>query len=212
MKKQIAWILLVSLLITLAGCGAANLANPTEPMETQPTSEPAVQETSAMPVCAACGREIESPEDQYGDLCWVCYCESNGLCISCREQPSAGLGPSAMECEACYNWDSPIFGTFYSDFENVKIEVTRHDYFDFCLTYTDLTSGITLENIPLAYYNMDEEYEKMLMFVVDDSYPEHSGYVELCWSGGMIDCFSYNALIEGLEDSGGFYSTMTKEQ
>jgi len=49
-----------------------------------------------------------------------------------------------------------------------------------------------------------------LMFVIDDYYPQYSGYVEVCWMKNSLFPYSYNALIDGLDDTDGYYSDLTK--
>lgn len=51
----------------------------------------------------------------------------------------------------------------------------------------------------------------MLVFDVSEKYPEHSGYVELYVSIGARASYNYNALIEGLADTGGEYSPLNRE-
>lgn len=186
--------------------------------------------------CDSCGREYDSADELYDGLCYGCYCDKYSLCISCGTRPDEGYGPSGMECSECYYRDyatcagcgydywkddmygeycsscgvDPLPGTYYANYENVKITISYIDY-EHYLTYTDLTSGITLYNIPLSYCNAYTATEKMLMFQIDSYYPEYSGYVEFCLFIGARAEYSYNALIDGLEDTDGYYSSLTKQ-
>ncbi len=182
MRKLIFGILVI---LTFAGCGMEI------PVETTLAATETALETT-LPVAETTLATID-------------------LCVSCKTQPSSGYGPSGMECADCYyGSDAILEGTYFAQFENVSITLTHHDYVDYILTYRDLTSGITLENIPLAYYNANTSTEISMMFVIDDSYPEHGGYVEVYWSDGSLSPYSYNALIEGLEDTDGDYSFLNK--
>mgnify|MGYP006967128573 CR=1 FL=1 len=199
--------------------------------------EPVPTEKAETYRCSACGREYKTSSDLYGGKCWSCYNNDKDLCISCQKQPSEGLGPSGMECANCYYQDYdtcincgydflkedlvngycvycsyvPLLGTFTAEYENVKIIITYINNAGYCLTYMDLTSGITLRDMAVSYYNSDTPTDKSLMFVIEDYYPEYSGYVEFIFTGGHTHAYSYNALIEGLTDSGGYYSTLTKQ-
>ena len=133
------------------------------------------------------------------------------LCIVCKDRPSEGYGPSGLECADCYYGnDAMLEGAYQAEFENIQITLTHHDYVDYVLTYRDLTSGIVLERLPLTYYNANSDTEISMMFLTEDSYPEHSGYVEICWNEGGIFPYSYNALIEGLTGTGGDYAPLEK--
>ena len=137
--------------------------------------------------------------------------EDTVLCVSCNAQPSGGYGPSGMECANCYYGNDAILeGIYIAEFEHVQITLTHHDYVDYILTYTDLTSGITLERIPMAYYSANSDTEIAMMFFMEESYPKHSGYVEICWSESGLFPYSYNAIIDGLEGTGGDYSPLSK--
>ena len=180
--------LLIGILVTLAlaGCG----------MEVAPVEEPTLlpAETTAV--------AIEST---------TAATEAAELCIRCNTNPSGGYGPSGMECADCYYGNDAILeGAYVAEFENVQITLTHHDYVDYILTYTDLTAGIILERIPMAYYNTNTPTEISMMFITEDSYPEHSGYVEIYWSEGSVFPYSYNALIDGLADTGGDYAPLNK--
>ena len=133
------------------------------------------------------------------------------VCIVCKDRPSDGYGPSGLECESCYYGNDTILeGTYQAEFENIQITLAHHDYVDYILTYRDLTSGTVLERIPLTYYNANSDTEISMMFLTEDSYPEHGGYVEICWTEGGIFLYSYNALIEGLTGTGGDYAPLEK--
>lgn len=186
--------------------------------------------------CTCCGREYDPADGHYGGLCRSCYCEINGLCISCAARPSDGMGPSGMECSKCYYKDNatcavcgydffkddmygeycstcamnPVHGTYYAYYENVKIVITYVGY-EYRLSYTDLTSGITLSGIRPSYYDTNTGADMMLVFDVSEKYPEHSGYVELYVSIGARADYHYNARIDGLADTGGEYSPLNRE-
>lgn len=198
---------------------------------TEPTSEPEIY------TCDSCGREIDNPEDCHEGKCWGCYNEDKNLCVSCQKRPSEGYGPSAMECAQCYyesNATCPgcgydywkddmigdycsscyydgLIGTYYDHSLNIKIVVTSHEDYDYCMSYTDCSLGITLRNIPLAYENSDASASKSLMFQLNDYYPGYGGYVEICMYIGARAEYSYNALIDGMVDSGGYYSSLSRE-
>lgn len=204
-------------------CYAQSHYDETEP----PTAPPAFY-------CSACGRDFKTADDLYEGKCWSCYNEGKDLCVDCHKRPSDGLGPSGMECAECYYKDNAaclgcgydfwkddmisgycnscyndvMIGSYSADFENVRITITRPEYGQYYLTYEDLSSGITLKNIPQASYGSDPSSGIILAFDLDAICPAHSGYVELTWMSGF---WSYNALIEGLEDSGGDYSPLTKD-
>ncbi len=103
-----------------------------------------------------------------------------------------------------------IAGTYLARFENVKIVIKEDPKAEYLLTYTDTASGITLNDIPLAYYDHNTPNEKWLMFFIDDYYPQYSGYVEFCWQKNEITPYFYNSLIDGLADTDGYYSDLIK--
>lgn len=67
---------------------------------------------------------------------------------------------------------------------------------------------VMLAILLVLYYNQDTPTEKMIMFSIDEYYPQYSGYVEFCVGGSMA--YSYNALIDGLDDSYGYYQILEK--
>ena len=105
-------------------------------------------------------------------------------------------------------YEDEITGTYLAVYQDVRITITAESDSEYSLTYT--ASGVKLENIPLAYFNKNTSTEKSLMFLIDDYYPEYSGYVEVNWSKNGLFPYSYNSLIEGLDDTDGYYSTLTK--
>lgn len=105
-------------------------------------------------------------------------------------------------------YEDEITGTYLAKYEDVQIEIASDNGSEYFLTYT--ASGVTLEKIPLAYFNSNTSTEKLLMFIIDDYYPQYGGYVEVCWMENSLFPYSYNALIDGLDDTDGYYSDLTK--
>lgn len=105
-------------------------------------------------------------------------------------------------------YEDEITGTYLAEYEDVQIQIDSDDGISYYLTYT--ASGVTLEKIPLAYFNSNTSTEKLLMFIIDDYYPQYSGYVEVCWMKDSLFPYSYNALINGIDDTDGYYSDLTK--
>lgn len=105
-------------------------------------------------------------------------------------------------------YEDEITGTYLAKYEDVEIIIEAENSSEYYLTY--IASGVTLERIPLAYFNSNTSTEKWLMFVIDDYYPEYGGYVEICWTKNSMFPYSYNAMIEGLDDTDGYYSDLTK--
>lgn len=105
-------------------------------------------------------------------------------------------------------YEDEITGTYLAKYEDVQITIDADNSSEYFLTYT--ASGVTLEKIPLAYFNSNTSTEKMLMFIIDDYYPQYGGYVEVCWMKGSLFPYSYNAMIEDLDDTDGYYSDLAK--
>lgn len=105
-------------------------------------------------------------------------------------------------------YEDEITGTYIADYEDIRITITAESDSEYYLTY--MASGITLENIPLAYFSSNTAEEKWLMFYLDEYYPEYVGYVEFCWSGDSRFPYSMNAMIDRLEDTNGEYTSLTK--
>lgn len=101
-----------------------------------------------------------------------------------------------------------IVGEYVDPYYNVKIVMSKESDGEYRLTYS--ASGVTLSNLPVLYYNQDTPTEKMIMFSIDEYYPQYSGYVEFCVGGSMA--YSYNALIDGLDDSYGYYQILEKNR
>ena len=106
-------------------------------------------------------------------------------------------------------YEDEITGDYISDYTDVKITITATNSSDYRLTYT--ASGVTLENIPLAYFNENTSTRKMIMFDVDAMYPDYSGYIEFVWgSESIFGPYSFNALIDGLAGTEGDYYPLKK--
>lgn len=136
-------------------------------------------------------------------------CSASG-CKSAQIPASPEITEATQESEAPTEstrevYTDEITGTYSAVYENVTITITADSDTGYYLTYSD--GHHTLQDIPIAYFNVNTPTEKMLMFWLDDYYPEHGGYVEFCWSQSEL---SYNSLIEGLEDTYGYYGEIKK--
>lgn len=99
-----------------------------------------------------------------------------------------------------------VSGEYYDSTENIGIKITTDANGEYLLSYS--ASGVTLNNIPLRYYNQNTPTDKMLMFDLGTYYPEYNGYVEFCVTNSSG--YSYNSLIDGLGDSYGYYFSIEK--
>lgn len=106
------------------------------------------------------------------------------------------------------SYEDELTGSYLAEYEAVKIIITATNNSDYHLTY--ITSEVTLENIPLAYFNINTDTDKRLMFDVDACYPEYNGYIEVIWSKNGLFQYAYNAMIEGLTDTEADYSPLKK--
>lgn len=142
-----------------------------------------------------------------GDLACVYDRRGNKL-YSCNYQEYDNADIAIYQTIAPVKYEDEITGTYLAEYEDVKISIDAENDSEYFLTYT--ASGITLEKIPLAYFNANTSTEKILMFSIDECYPQYSGYVEIYWTTDSISPYSYNAHIDGLEDTEGYYSTLIK--
>lgn len=99
-----------------------------------------------------------------------------------------------------------VSGEYYDSTENIGIKITTDANGEYLLSYS--ASGVTLNNIPLRYYNQNTPTDKMLMFDLGTYYPGYNGYVEFCVTNSSG--YSYNSLIDGLGDSYGYYFSIEK--
>ena len=162
--------------------------------------------------CSTCGRGFSNADNLYEGKCWSCYNSSKNLCIVCKKNPSQGYGPSGMECYDCYSPQDEALGVFVAPYENVKIIIEKHDLVDYTLTYIDQNTEQVISRIPLSYYSSNSANEKWLFFDLSeyDIYGP-TAYVEFCISIGARASFSYNSLIIGMADTGGYYSPLDRE-
>lgn len=98
-------------------------------------------------------------------------------------------------------YEDELTGTYLSNDGNVGITITADSDSEYYLTYT--ASGVTLENIPQAYFTRNTATQKGIMFDIDAYYPEYAGHVEFCWAEDGLYTYTYNALIDGLDGSSG---------
>ena len=167
--------------------------------------------------CALCGAPYWAEELKNG-LCKGCnamyeHDQQDDLCVVCGKNPSEGYGMSAMECYECYQktHNDDIVGTYYANYENVRITIEYNDTTDYVMTYEDLSAGIKISRIGLSYYSQQDTYNTGLFFDLSESGGKYKGYVEFCMSIGARAEYNYNALIEGVEDTGGYYSPLSKQ-
>lgn len=99
-----------------------------------------------------------------------------------------------------------VSGEYYDSTQNVGIKITTDANGEYLLSYS--ASGVSLNNIPLRFYNKNTPTDKMLMFDLGTYYPGYNGYVEFVVTGSSR--YSYNSLIDGLADSYGDYFPLEK--
>lgn len=164
--------------------------------------------------CDSCGSPYRKEELKNG-ICSGCsdMYEREELCVVCGKNPSEGYGMSAMECYECYQktHNDDIAGTYYADYENVRITIEYNDATDYVMTYEDLSAGIKISRVGLSYYSQKDTYNTWLYFDLSEGGGKYKGYVEFCVSIGARAEYNYNALIEGVEDTDGYYSPLSKQ-
>lgn len=100
-----------------------------------------------------------------------------------------------------------LVGRYEAVYQDVEIEFTTDDRGDIYLTY--ISQGTVLENIPCVY-RVDCGDNVGLSFDLDECYPEHAGYVEVIYYKDSFSSMTYNAEINGVEHTDGFYSTLLR--
>ena len=99
-----------------------------------------------------------------------------------------------------------VSGEYYDSTQNVGIKITTDANGEYLLSYS--ASGVALNNIPLRFYHQNTPTDEMLMVDLGTYYPGYSGYVEFVVTGSSW--YSYNSLIDGLDDSYGDYFSIEK--
>lgn len=99
-----------------------------------------------------------------------------------------------------------VSGEYYDSTQNVGIKIATDANGEYLLSYS--ASGVSLNNIPLRFYNQNTPTDKMLLFDLGTYYPGYNGYVEFVVTDSSW--YSYNSLIDGLTDSYGDYFPLEK--
>lgn len=111
--------------------------------------------------------------------------------------------------------EDPIIGEYFGQNEDIAILLTTEDGESYYLSYTCFVTGQSLSMIPSWNITRYDDGTVSLMFQIDPYDSAHSGYVEVVIAGenasGYLYKYEYNALIEGMEDSGGYYSPLNKK-
>lgn len=105
-------------------------------------------------------------------------------------------------------YEDELTGMYITDYGNITITITADRNSEYYLTYA--ASGVTLKNIPMAYFECNTTSEKEIMFDVGAYYPEYVGNVSFRWNRDGIYQYTFNASIEGLEGSEGVYFPLTE--
>lgn len=105
-------------------------------------------------------------------------------------------------------YEDEFTGTYLDEYEDIEITVTSENGTVYYLTYS--ASGITLSGIPHTSLCKTGSTGKSLTFYLDDYYPQHSGYVEICWDPDSVSLYDYSARVEGLDDTDGYFFTLIK--
>ena len=98
-------------------------------------------------------------------------------------------------------YEDQYTGHYTAKYDDIDIVITASSSTEYYLTYS--ASGITLKDIPISHTN-----ENSLMFFSDDYYPEHAGYIEICFDD--VIGYSFNAEVAGMDGTGGYYDPLVK--
>ena len=97
-------------------------------------------------------------------------------------------------------------------YEDVSLLIWKIDDSTYSLSYSDMVGGNGVYDIPSARVDHREDGAVSIMFWIDDYDPEHKGYVEIMINtSDPVFTYSYNSLIDGVEDTGGYYAPLTKK-